>query len=603
MISYAAGILKHYLTPPVLLAAVLVGCACHLLCREGERRGRLLRGQSAALTMLSVYLSLSSAMLIFARTQKLKRRFSLRLFWSYRAIAEGRIYLLHQDVFNVLLFIPLGLLCMMAQRRPSFRKTIALGAALSLLGELLQALTARGLFELDDLFHNTLGTALGALLVLLLLRCRPKLSERKRLRPRADEERGKIMSVKDKLINTYLTSFLWYGRKFLKYRIPMRLASLRPVEPKKAVFMSFNGKNYGDNPRAVSEKLHETHPEWTIVWGMANVEKAKKTLPDYVRIVKFGSFAWYRELATASCWVVNVLLPNGVLKRKGQRYIQTWHGDRGMKKILFDATESMEKFRKRNYFRRIIEPELCDLGVVGSDYGVMQYRSAMHYDGELLRAGTPRDDCLLHLTEEKRSRLREKLGLHQGKRVLLYAPTYRDHLHGAEQKAGELDLPSVLDALECRTGYLWQGIQRGHVGAHLEQRESYDGRIVDLTDYPDMADILCVTDLLITDYSSTPGDLALAGKGTLLYQEDYAAYTADDRQLYFRMEDTPFRIAHNQRELLSLIETWDEESAASNAREILDYYKTFETGEAARALVDYICQNEAAAKRGGEEQK
>ena len=97
-----------------------------------------------------------------------------------------------------------------------------------------------------------------------------------------------------------------------------------------------------------------------------------------------------------------------------------------------------------------------------------------------------------------------------------------------------------------------------------------------------------MTDLLITDYSSTPGDLALAGKGTLLYQEDYEQYTSDDRQLYFRMEDTPFRIAHNQKEMLELIDNWTEEGAAENARRILDFYKTFETGAAAEAAVAYI---------------
>lgn len=600
MIGYAWGIVQHYLTPPVLLSAMLAAGICLQLCSRLEKQGKLLRRQKIALTLLSAFLILSFTILVFGRTVKVKRRFSLRLFWSYRAYAAGHRYLLDQNIFNILLFVPFGLCCPMAERRPGFWKTLGLGAALSLLGELLQALTARGMFEVDDLFHNILGTALGAGIWLLFLRFGTRGGKQE---SDADQERESVMSIKDKLINNYVSSFLWYGRKFLRYRIPMRLAGFLPLEPKKAVFMSFNGKNYADNPRAVSEKLHETYPEWTIVWGMANVEKAKKTLPDYVRIVKFGSFAWYRELATASCWVVNVLLPNGVLKRRGQRYIQTWHGDRGMKKILFDATESMEKFRKRNYFRRIIEPELCDLGVVGSEYGVMQFRSALHYEGELLRVGTPRDDCLLHLTDKRRRELREKLGLEEGKRVLLYAPTFRDHLYGAEQKVGELDLPAVLDALERRTGCPWQGVQRGHVGARLEQREAYDGRIADMTDYPDMADILCVTDLLITDYSSTPGDLALAGKGTLLYQEDYEQYVSDDRQLYFRMEDTPFRIAHSQRRLLELIEAWDEESAAENARAILDFYKTFESGEASQAVVDYICQRDAAAERGEEEKQ
>ena len=161
----------------------------------------------------------------------------------------------------------------------------------------------------------------------------------------------------------------------------MCLASiLHPVEKDKVVFMSFNGRNYADNPRAISEKLHQLHPDWKQVWGMSNPERAREAVPDYIRIVKFGSWAWYRELATAGTWVMNVLLPNGVLKRKGQRYIQTWHGDRGMKKILFDATESMEKYQKRYYFRRIIEPTLCDLGITGSAYGEMQFRSAMRAD-------------------------------------------------------------------------------------------------------------------------------------------------------------------------------------------------------------------------------
>lgn len=598
MMIYASSILRHYLTLPVVLTAILAGCFCWLICFWKRENWRIPRRQRVSLALLSVYVVLLFTILLIGRTNKAEPRFQMKLFWSYRAYLEGHYYLLFQNIFNVLLFVPFGLICPLAERRSGFRKTVLLGVGLSLFAELLQALSARGVFELDDLLHNSLGTVIGAALWLLFRRFLP--AREKMEEPENFEHKGKTMSTKDKLTNNYVTSFFWFGHKFLKYRLPMRLASIWSVDPKKAVFMSFNGNNYADNPRAVSEKLHETHPEWMIVWGMANVEKAKKTFPDYVKIVKFGSFAWYRELATASCWIVNVLLPNGVLKRKGQRYIQTWHGDRGMKKILFDATESMEKFRKRNYFRRIIEPELCDLGVVGSEYGVMQYRSAMHYEGELLRAGTPRDDCLLHLTEEKRSRLREKLGLHQGKRVLLYAPTFRDHLYGAEQKVGELDLPAVLDALECRTGYFWQGIQRGHVGARLEQRKTYDGRITDLTDYPDMADILCVTDLLITDYSSTPGDLALAGKGTLLYQEDYEQYVSDDRQLYFRMEDTPFRIAHNQRELLALIVNWSEESAAANAREILEFYKTFESGNASQALVDYICGEDKAAEKDEE---
>lgn len=396
------------------------------------------------------------------------------------------------------------------------------------------------------------------------------------------------MNIKDKLINNSVTSFLWFGKKFLKYRVPMLLCSGKPVDPKKVVFMSFNGKNYSDNPRAVSEKLHELHPEYTVVWGMDDPERAAGVLPDYARCVRFGSFSWYKELATAGCWVCSVLLPNGVLKRKGQRYIQTWHGDRGMKKILFDATESMDKYKNRNRFRKIIEPELCDLGTAGSEYGIMQYRSAMRYNGKLLTNGIPRNDCLVNLTEERRAELKAKIGIPADANLLLFAPTFRDAGHGAVQKTSQIDLPALCERLSARTGEKWCCAIRGHSGIHLEN----SGNIMDLTSYEDMADILCVTELLITDYSSTPGDLALTGRGTILYQDDYRDYVDNNRELYFKMEDSPFLVARDPEELNRLIDGWSPESAARNAKEILDFYKTTESGHSAESVVRFICGEE-----------
>ena len=396
------------------------------------------------------------------------------------------------------------------------------------------------------------------------------------------------MNLKDAIINSYFTSFVWFKYKYLKNRLPMRIASVHPLNPKKVVFMSFNGKNYADNPRAISEKLYEMFPDYEIVWGMTDIKKAKKVIPSYVKVVKYGTYKWYREMATAGCWATSVLLPYGVLKRKGQRYIQVWHGDRGMKKILFDATESMDKFHKRNFFRKIIEPELCDLGMAGSDYGIMQYRSAMHYNGKILKQGTARCDRLINLTEEVREQMKRKLHIPKDRKVLLYAPTFRDHKHGDVQTSGELNILAILDFLDKKTGEKWIGIQRGHIGSRLEQKEEYRHKVRDMTSYEDMADILCVTDLLITDFSSTAGDFALLGKGIFLYLEDYEEYVSEDRQLYFDMKDTPFWMAHSQKEMLELIDSWTEEKAIINDEEILRFYNTFETGMAAEAAVKYI---------------
>ena len=161
MISYAFEILKHYLTLPVLLAALLAGDICALLHRGARLRGKIDRRSVVARSLLCAYLVLMFAVLLFAREQKVTHRFELELFWSYRAIGEGYRYLLYQDIFNVLLFVPFGLLWPAAFRARKPWMTLLAGLGMSLVGELFQAATARGLFELDDLFHNFLGTALG----------------------------------------------------------------------------------------------------------------------------------------------------------------------------------------------------------------------------------------------------------------------------------------------------------------------------------------------------------------------------------------------------------------------------------------------------------
>ncbi|MBR5094949.1 MAG: VanZ family protein [Oscillospiraceae bacterium] len=174
MISYAADALEHYLTWPVVLTALLCGACCAWACARAVRQKRIGSARGVALTALCVYLVLIFGMLIFVRAVKGGRHFNFELFWSYRAIARGRRYLLHQDLLNVLLFVPFGVLCQLSLRRPCFWKVLCAGTALSILVEVLQGLTERGLFELDDLFHNIVGTAVGAGALALFLYCRSR---------------------------------------------------------------------------------------------------------------------------------------------------------------------------------------------------------------------------------------------------------------------------------------------------------------------------------------------------------------------------------------------------------------------------------------------
>ena len=191
------------------------------------------------------------------------------------------------------------------------------------------------------------------------------------------------------------------------------------IQPNKVVFCSFQGRSYNDNSRFISERLHERCPEAEIVWlfNQEGMKRVKEELPDYVRPVAYKRRAALRELATARVWVDNFTKHSFLRWPRGRQfYVQTWHGDRPIKKICYDLEIPGD--------RRI--EERCDRVVSGSEYGERVYRTAFRYNGEFIRAGCPRNDMLVRNDPVQRGRIRQALGVGEETGLLLYAPTYRE---------------------------------------------------------------------------------------------------------------------------------------------------------------------------------
>ncbi len=135
------------------------------------------------------YVVMIYAMLVVGRNSGNIRRYILKPFWSYQGILNGSRDLIFENLFNVLLFIPLGasvyLFISDGGRKPSrkftFVKTVVIGMLLSFVVELLQFWTATGLAEFDDVFHNTLGTAMGAGFMILVLKIVARVAEKKQV--------------------------------------------------------------------------------------------------------------------------------------------------------------------------------------------------------------------------------------------------------------------------------------------------------------------------------------------------------------------------------------------------------------------------------------
>ena len=334
------------------------------------------------------------------------------------------------------------------------------------------------------------------------------------------------------------------------------------VDGNKVAFSSFKGAACSDSPLAIARALHELRPGTDIVFQLSDRADA----PEWVRRAAPGSLCWLRELATARVTVDNFNKPFFQRKLPGQKYIQTWHGDRGFKKVLYDMDPGA------GY------PDYLDmdLAVAGSDFCERMYRTAFRYEGEVMKTGLPRNDCLLKPVDVIEAR--RQCDLPADKRVALYAPTFRDSLRGGAFKP-DFDMDAALAALKDATGDDWVFVSRAH-----DQNTGVAGAVIDRTDFPEMALLMQASDLLITDYSSCAGDFPLLGRPVILFHSP----DRFERELYFDVEKSPFMIAHSQDELHALFGRLD--GGAQNAREVLEYFGTHESGRSAYDVAERICR-------------
>lgn len=360
------------------------------------------------------------------------------------------------------------------------------------------------------------------------------------------------------------------------------LAHTLPIK-KQVFFESFNGKQYSDNPRAVSEKLHEMGPDISLVWGINSdsINSIKKSIPEYVKIVEKGSLAYHIEFMKSFAFVTNENLNPNIVKRKNQFIVQTWHGDRVFKKILYEAWENGKRPTP------VMDEFYTDLCVAGSIKGEQLFRDAFHYHGEILNIGCPRNDKLIDQDEDEAKKIKKRLGLEKGIKILLFAPTFRDNLQTAQKSP--VELMRVIDLLE-KKGDKWICLVRAHAHSVGVITRSSD-KIQDVTAYPDMADLLLIADMLITDYSSCATDFVVTRKPIILAAFDRIEYMKSCRDFKYDINETGFVVADNQKQLEQYIDNLNDEDYALAADKVSLFYGINESGKSTEAVCKRIINN------------
>ena len=366
----------------------------------------------------------------------------------------------------------------------------------------------------------------------------------------------------------------------IKNKVVFTLMSIFPIKHNKIVFSNFLGKGYGCNCKYICEKLLGNLKSYDIVWL---VSSDNISLPKGIRAVKIFSIQYYYELATARIWVDNCRKSYGVHKRRGQFYIQTWHGDLKLKKVEADA---IDKLTPEYVCQAKRDSKMADLFVSGSKFTSDLYRNAFWYDGEIAEIGMPRMEILLKNSEFKKKEIKKILGVDPNTKIVFYVPTFRNKSSKDNIYIYKLEWKRILAAIEQKFHGNWVGMLRLHPNiSNLSQYLDLPSNVIDVTNYPDMQELLLVSDLCITDYSSCMFEFAMTYKEVLLYVPDFEDYKKE-RDVYFSLDETPFDIAYNISELESNILKLDETLYQSKLNDFFDKHGVVINEDSATILAD-----------------
>jgi len=353
------------------------------------------------------------------------------------------------------------------------------------------------------------------------------------------------------------------------------------------LFRSFYGENTSCNGLAVHRELLRRGTDLTLHWVVR--DHAVPVPAGGVPVLR-DSAQFYELLAAARYVFDNVHQPDFTCKRPGQVFVQTFHG------YPFKSM-GHPYWEKSGYARHRIESfdqrmRDWDYVVSPARYATPLLRDAFAIEGEMLEIGYPRNDVLVdEFAEKARLRTRTALGIADHQKVVLYAPTYRDNLSTSEFQSRMVDFLDVAEFSRAM-GPDTVLLVRGHaMNARVAKRTARKQTVVDVTDHPEISDLVLASDAAILDYSSLRFDYALTGKPMVFLVPDLDLYGGTARGWLFDYEPTaPGPLVSTTAEAVAALRdlpALTAQYAEARARFSRDYLD-LEDGHAAARLVDAV---------------
>ena len=370
-----------------------------------------------------------------------------------------------------------------------------------------------------------------------------------------------------------------------------------PMGEKTVLFETFMGRQYSDNPRAIYERMKEDprFDGFKYIWVLRDPSK----IHDYPQLEGVDTVTrtdrnYYTKVASARYVITNSNLDYGIEKRNGQIFLQTWHGT-PLKRLRCDieaeegnAINSLAEIKSKND----IDAPRYDYFISPSPFATEKFITAFDLrrlgrEGIMIETGYPRNDILRNFDEKYARMIRDDLGIPDNKKVILYAPTFRDNSYDGQDYGYDLNLD--MDRLRRELGDDYVILFRVHYFvANQFDFTRYEGFVYNVTEYDDISALYVISDMLITDYSSVFFDFANLGRPMIFYMYDREAYADDIRGFYLSLDELPGPIVTTEEELLDSIKNYRKDDYDEKYREFNQKYNPLDDGHASERVIDML---------------
>ncbi|MEC0106173.1 CDP-glycerol glycerophosphotransferase family protein [Paenibacillus taichungensis] len=370
--------------------------------------------------------------------------------------------------------------------------------------------------------------------------------------------------------------------------------TLIPIRKRLILFESNMGKNYSGNPKYIYEEMISkgSSKDYLFVWV---VDDLNISIPGPCIKVRKMRIKYLYFAARAQTWIFDSRQPALLVKRKNNIFIQTWHGT-PLKKLALDmevmniaGNVDIEQYKSE--FKK--QAQDWDYLISQNQYSTEIFKRCFAFNKSVWEVGYPRNDNLIFLNNsEDINWIKRNLDIDQDKKIILYAPTWRDDEYDSPGQ-WKFNLKLNLNRLKEQLGNEYILIIKMHyfVDHNFSLDKNLEGFVRIFKAGHDIQQLYLISDILITDYSSVMFDYSLTRKPMIFFVYDITKYEKELRGFYFDLlKEAPGPIVYNEISLIESVINAEQHAYLYNEKyeKFIKKYNHLDDGYASKRVIEML---------------